>query len=274
MKEFLKRMADALDRFAPVVKSFDFMKSDVFYFDGDNLSFDVIDAFKYIPLEYLIGIDTQKEILYNNTNRFFMGKPSNNALLWGARGCGKSSLVKAVFMKINSENEVEKKEKLCLLEIRKNDLVHLNVILKRLRESKRKFIIFCDDLSFDENDKEIFRYLKTLLDGSLNSMPENVIFYATSNRRHLIKKDEQNTDMDALKIKENTDEGVALSDRFGLWLGFHEIGQDEYLQMVRGYVKLFKVLIDDDELCTKALEWSMTRGSRSGRVAYQFIKSL
>ncbi|OPZ76842.1 MAG: hypothetical protein BWY78_01244 [Alphaproteobacteria bacterium ADurb.Bin438] len=270
MNVFLKRIADALDRLAPFDKVCDFYKSDAFCFDKESLNFIAINSFDYVPFECLVGIDNQKETMYQNTLRFLDGNRFNNALLWGARGSGKSSLIKAVVMKINGEN----KNKLCLIEVKKQDLKFLNKIITSLSDSKRKFVLYCDDLSFDENDKEIFRYLKTLLDGSLMSIPPNIVFYATSNRRHLIVSEKQDTDMSALKIKENIDEGVALSDRFGLWLGFHEVDQEDYLKIVFNYVRLFNVSIDEENIVPKALEWSRIRGSRSGRVAYQFVKSL
>ena len=268
MKLFMQRIADALERMAPPKKVSAFDKGDVFTFNENGKVFEPVTSFNYVPFEYLIGIDRQKSIMLENTERFLEGKRANNALLWGARGCGKSSLIKAVFQKANEGA----KAKACLLGIRKNDLKYLDEVIKMLEGHSRKFIIYCDDLCFDENDKDVFRYLKTLLDGGLNAMPDNVILYATSNRRHLIK--EGRRDDDAIGAKEDTDEGVALSDRFGLWIGFHEINQDEYLQIVDGYVKMFGLDVKKEEYVPKALEWSVTRGARSGRVAYQFAKSL
>ena len=246
-----------------------FAKGDVFCFNENGMFFEPVVSFNYVPFEYLIGIERQKNIMLENTKRFLAGKRANNALLWGARGCGKSSLIKAVFKKANDETN----DKACLLGIRKNELKYLDEVIKMVEGYPRKFIIYCDDLCFDETDKDIFRYLKTLLDGGLNAMPDNVILYATSNRRHLMK-DARREDDDAISVKEDTDEGVALSDRFGLWIGFHEISQDEYLQIVGGYVKMFGLDVKEKEYIPKALEWSVTRGARSGRVAYQFAKSL
>ena len=264
----MQRIVGALERMSPPRKVSDFTKGDVFCFNENVLVFEPVKSFNYVPFEYLIGIDRQKSIMLENTERFLNGKRANNALLWGARGCGKSSLIKAVFKRANDMA----KDKACLLGIRKNELKHLDEVIKMLDGYPRKFIIYCDDLCFDEKDKDVFRYLKTLLDGGLNAMPDNVILYATSNRRHLIKDGRR--DDDAISAKEDTDEGVALSDRFGLWIGFHEINQDEYLQIVGGYVKMFGLDIKEDEYVPKALEWSVTRGARSGRVAYQFAKSL
>ncbi|MBN8981960.1 MAG: ATP-binding protein [Rhizobiales bacterium] len=221
-----------------------------------------------VDLGLLKGIDRMRDILIENTERFAKGLPANNALLWGARGMGKSSLVKAAHASVN------KNGKLKLIEIHREDIETLPLLMTLLRDSEFRFIVFCDDLSFDGNDAS-YKSLKAVLEGGIEGRPDNVILYATSNRRHLLSRDMiENERSTAINPGEAVEEKVSLSDRFGLWLGFHRCSQDEYLDMVRGYCKHFGVKIPDAELEREALEWSTTRGARSGRVAWQFTQEL
>ncbi|MCR6734218.1 MAG: ATP-binding protein [Afipia sp.] len=225
-----------------------------------------------VDLGLLRGIDRMRDILIENTERFAKGLPANNALLWGARGMGKSSLVKAAHASVNALPEVNGRLK--LIEIHREDIESLPLLMALLRESKFHFIVFCDDLSFDGNDAS-YKSLKAVLEGGIEGRPENVILYATSNRRHLLARDMiENERSTSINPGEAVEEKVSLSDRFGLWLGFHKCSQDEYLEMVRGYCKHFGVNIPDDQLEREALEWSTTRGSRSGRVAWQFTQEI
>jgi predicted AAA+ superfamily ATPase len=225
-----------------------------------------------VDLGLLRGIDRMRDILIENTERFAKGLPANNALLWGARGMGKSSLVKAAHASVNALPEVNGRLK--LIEIHREDIESLPLLMALLRESKFHFIVFCDDLSFDGNDAS-YKSLKAVLEGGIEGRPENVILYATSNRRHLLARDMiENERSTSINPGEAVEEKVSLSDRFGLWLGFHKCSQDEYLEMVRGYCRHFGVNIPDDQLEREALEWSTTRGSRSGRVAWQFTQEI
>jgi len=223
-----------------------------------------------VDLGLLRGIDRMRDILIENTERFAKGLPANNALLWGARGMGKSSLVKAAHASVNAQV----RGKLKLIEIHREDIESLPLLMSLLRESDFHFIVFCDDLSFDGNDAS-YKSLKAVLEGGIEGRPENVILYATSNRRHLLSRDMiENERSTAINPGEAVEEKVSLSDRFGLWLGFHKCSQDEYLEMVRGYCKHFGVKITDADLEREALEWSTTRGARSGRVAWQFTQEI
>ncbi len=223
-----------------------------------------------VDMPLLKGIDRVRDILIENTLRFADGKPANNVLLWGARGMGKSSLVKASQAFVNKDG----KHNLKLIEIHREDINTLPSLLNFLREKSERVILFCDDLSFDHDDSS-YKSLKAALDGGVEGRPENVIFYATSNRRHLLPRDMmENERSTAINPSEAVEEKVSLSDRFGLWLGFHKCSQDEYLEMVRGYVEHFKLAYDSEKLQSEALEWSTTRGARSGRVAWQFIQDL
>ena len=225
-----------------------------------------------VDLELLRGIDRMRDILMENTVRFANGLPANNALLWGARGMGKSSLVKAAHADINLKRKPA--DKLKLIEIHREDIESLPGLMDRLRNSSFRFIVFCDDLSFDGNDAS-YKSLKAVLEGGIEGRPDNVILYATSNRRHLLARDMiENERSTAINPGEAVEEKVSLSDRFGLWLGFHRCSQDEYLAMVRGYCGHFGIKLADEELEREALEWSTTRGSRSGRVAWQFTQEL
>jgi predicted AAA+ superfamily ATPase len=222
-----------------------------------------------VDLDLLRGIDRMRDILIENTERFADGLPANNALLWGARGMGKSSLVKA---SINLNRKPA--DRLKLIEIHREDIESLPALMDLLRASDFHFIVFCDDLSFDGNDAS-YKSLKAVLEGGIEGRPENVILYATSNRRHLLARDMiENERSTAINPGEAVEEKVSLSDRFGLWLGFHRCSQDEYLAMVKGYCGHFGIRIADEELEREALEWSTTRGSRSGRVAWQFTQEL
>ncbi len=253
---------------------------------GTSDSFGSADAFVWHPngrlapvprvsrvdLGLLKGIDRMRDILIENTARFANGLPANNALLWGARGMGKSSLVKATHASINVNRKPP--ERLKLIEIHREDIESLPALMALLRTSDFHFIVFCDDLSFDGNDAS-YKSLKAVLEGGIEGRPDNVILYATSNRRHLLPRDMmENERSTAINPGEAVEEKVSLSDRFGLWLGFHRCSQDEYLAMVKGYCDHFGIKLAEDELEREALEWSTTRGSRSGRVAWQFTQEL
>jgi uncharacterized protein len=225
-----------------------------------------------VDLGLLKGIDRMRDILIENTERFADGLPANNALLWGARGMGKSSLVKAAHASINLNRKPAARLK--LIEIHREDIETLPALMDLLRSSDFHFIVFCDDLSFDGNDAS-YKSLKAVLEGGIEGRPNNVILYATSNRRHLLARDMiENERSTAINPGEAVEEKVSLSDRFGLWLGFHRCSQDEYLAMVKGYCGHFGIKLADDELEREALEWSTTRGARSGRVAWQFTQEL
>ncbi len=225
-----------------------------------------------VELFLLKGIDRMRDILMENTERFANGLPANNALLWGARGMGKSSLVKAAHAAINADRKPA--DRLKLIEIHREDIESLPELMDLLRTSSFRFIVFCDDLSFDGNDAS-YKSLKAVLEGGIEGRPENVILYATSNRRHLLSREMiENERSTAINPGEAVEEKVSLSDRFGLWLGFHRCSQDEYLAMVRGYCRHFGINLSEEDLEREALEWSTTRGSRSGRVAWQFTQEL
>jgi uncharacterized protein len=225
-----------------------------------------------VEITLLKGIDRMRDILIENTERFADGLPANNALLWGARGMGKSSLVKAAHASINLDRKPANRLK--LIEIHREDIESLPSLMELLRASDFRFIVFCDDLSFDGNDAS-YKSLKAVLEGGIEGRPDNVILYATSNRRHLLAREMiENERSTAINPGEAVEEKVSLSDRFGLWLGFHRCSQDEYLAMVKGYCSHFGVKLPEDELEREALEWSTTRGSRSGRVAWQFTQEL
>ncbi len=225
-----------------------------------------------VELGLLKGIDRVRDILMENTERFANGLPANNVLLWGARGMGKSSLVKAAHASINVGRKPA--ERLKLIEIHREDIESLPVLMDRLRNSSFRFIVFCDDLSFDGNDAS-YKSLKAVLEGGIEGRPDNVILYATSNRRHLLAREMiENERSTAINPGDAVEEKVSLSDRFGLWLGFHRCSQDEYLAMVKGYCAHYGIKIDAADLEHEALEWSATRGSRSGRVAWQFTQEL
>mgnify|MGYP002624802027 CR=1 FL=1 len=224
-----------------------------------------------LPLALLKAIDRPRDTLFENTRRFALGLPANNALLWGARGTGKSSLVKSIHAAVNDSID----EPVILVEIHREDIGTLPQLLKLLRQfSDRQFIVFCDDLSFDTEDTS-YKSLKAALEGGLEGRPRNVLFYATSNRRHLMPRDMvENERSNAINPSEAVDEKVSLSDRFGLWIGFHNCSQAEFLSMVHGYVDHFDLSIPKEDVEAAALEWAATRGARSGRVAWQFVQDL
>jgi predicted AAA+ superfamily ATPase len=222
-------------------------------------------------MSLLKGIDRVRDLLVENTERFARGLPANNALLWGARGMGKSSLVKVAHAAVGAAHPAAG---LRLIEIHREDIESLPELMAMLRPARQRFIVFCDDLSFDADDTS-YKSLKTMLEGGIEGRPDNVIFYATSNRRHLLAREMvENERSTAINPGEAVEEKVSLSDRFGLWLGFHRCSQDEYLAMVEGYVSRYRIPIAGDELRREALEWATTRGARSGRVAWQYVQDL
>ena len=227
-----------------------------------------------VEMRLLEGIDRARDQLVGNTERFARGLPANNALLWGARGMGKSSLVKAAHASVNAMLAAEGGVALKLVEIHREDIESLPQLLSLVAPSRHRFLVFCDDLSFDAGDTS-YKSLKAVLEGGIEGRPDNVLFYATSNRRHLMPREMiDNERSTAINPGEATEEKVSLSDRFGLWLGFHKCSQDDYLAMVRGYVGHFGLTIDDDALVRDSLEWATTRGSRSGRTAWQYVQDL
>ena len=270
--EALETIAAHLSANAPSASSSDSLKSaDAFVWHPDG-RLSPVPRVSRVEIGLLKGIDRMRDILIENTERFANGLPANNALLWGARGMGKSSLVKAAHASINVGRKPA--DRLKLIEIHREDIESLPALMDLLRSSSFRSIVFCDDLSFDGNDAS-YKSLKAVLEGGIEGRPENVILYATSNRRHLLARDMiENERSTAINPGEAVEEKVSLSDRFGLWLGFHRCSQDEYLAMVKGYCSHFGIGIAEDELEREALEWSTTRGSRSGRVAWQFTQEL
>ncbi len=255
----------------PAVERESFKQADAYVWHPDG-RLAAVPRVSRVELFLLKGVDRMRDILMENTERFANGLPANNALLWGARGMGKSSLVKAAHASINADRKAA--DKLKLIEIHREDIESLPALMEQLRASSFHFIVFCDDLSFDGNDAS-YKSLKAVLEGGIEGRPENVILYATSNRRHLLAREMiENERSTAINPGEAVEEKVSLSDRFGLWLGFHRCSQDEYLAMVRGYCSHFGIKLDDEALEREALEWSTTRGSRSGRVAWQFVQEL
>jgi uncharacterized protein len=268
----LTRIADALERLAPRPNSnSDFDSADAFIWQAQGSRLVPVPRVNRVQMTLLKGIDRVRDTLMENTERFAKGLPANNALLWGARGMGKSSLVKASHAAVNAS--VAKGE-LKLVEIHREDIESLPELMSLVRPAPYRFIVFCDDLSFDAEDTS-YKSLKAVLEGGIEGRPENVILYATSNRRHLMSRDMmENERSTAINPGETVEEKVSLSDRFGLWLGFHRCSQDEYLAMVEGYVGHFKIPVGPDDLRREALEWATTRGSRSGRVAWQYVQDL
>ncbi|NBU13844.1 MAG: ATP-binding protein [Alphaproteobacteria bacterium] len=271
----LRRIADALERLKPPTKPvIDFSVADAFVWRPDTGQLVAVPKVNRVEMTLLRGIDRVRDLLNENTNRFARGLPANNALLWGARGMGKSSLVKAAHAEAASQAARDKSASLKLVEIHREDIETLPHLMALMRESQCRFIVFCDDLSFDSNDTS-YKSLKAVLEGGIEGRPDNVIFYATSNRRHLLPRDMmENERGTAINPGEAIEEKVSLSDRFGLWLGFHKCSQDEYLDMVRGYARHYDLPIDRESLEHESLEWATTRGSRSGRTAYQYIQDL
>ncbi|SVC53891.1 uncharacterized protein METZ01_LOCUS306745 [marine metagenome] len=267
----LGRIADALERLSPPrLDSMDLDDADAFIWLADEGCLEPVLEVSRIDLDLLQGIESQCEILGENTRRFAAGLPANNALLWGARGMGKSSLIKALHGAIV---EVDP-GRLKLVEIHREDIPSLPRLLKLLRGMDHRCVLFCDDLSFN-NDDASYKSLKAVLEGGIEGRPSNVIFYATSNRRHLMPRDMvENESSTAINPSEAVEEKVSLSDRFGLWLGFHHCSQDDFLAMLAGYCKHYGLEVSEKDLRTQAIEWSMTRGARNGRVAWQFIQDL
>jgi len=249
--------------------------ADAFVWHAASGALQPVKRVNRVEMVLLKGVDRVRDILVENTERFARGLPANNVLLWGARGMGKSSLVKAAHATINRKAEaLPGGHPVKLVEIHREDIDSLPELMVLLRDVDRRFILFCDDLSFD-NDDTSYKSLKAALDGGVEGRPENVVFYATSNRRHLLPRDMmENERSTAINPHEAVEEKVSLSDRFGLWLGFHKCSQDDYLAMVNGYSEHFGIVVDPARLQAEALEWSTTRGARSGRVAWQFIQDL
>jgi len=270
----LARIADALERLAPRAPNApDFAAADAFVWHPTGKRLAPVKRVNRVDMALLKGIDRMRDILVENTDRFARGLPANNALLWGARGMGKSSLVKAAHAAINTQLGA-KAGSLKLIEIHREEIESLPDLMAVLRGLPYRFIVFCDDLSFDAEDTS-YKSLKAVLEGGIEGRPENVILYATSNRRHLMSRDMmENERSTAINPGETVEEKVSLSDRFGLWLGFHRCSQDEFLAMVSAYVAHFRIPIDPDTVRREALEWSTTRGSRSGRVAWQYVQDL
>ncbi len=270
-EDLLTRLVSALERMSPPpMEAPDFDAADAFVWRPAPDRLVPVPAVNRVDIGLLVGIDRSRETLLDNTRRFADGHPANNALLWGARGMGKSSLVKAAHAAVNEGRG----KPVILVEIQREDIPSVGRLLGHLRASERRFILFCDDLSFDKDDAH-YKSLKAVLDGGVEGRPENVIFYATSNRRHLMPRDMiENERSTAISPSEATEEKVSLSDRFGLWLGFHACAQDQYLTMIRGYCDAYGIEIGDEELRAEAIEWRQTRGAVSGRVAWQFVTDL
>src|SRR5215472_12180557 len=271
MEPLIQRIADALDRLAPApVPRHDFEAADAFVWHAERQWLEPVPVVNRIEISLLKGIDRVRDILIDNTERFAAGLPANNVLLWGARGMGKSSLVKAAHAAVNRKRS----HALALVEIHREDIPSLPRLLSLLRSSLRRCLLFCDDLSFDQHDTS-YKSLKAVLEGGVEGRPANVVFYATSNRRHLMPRDMiENERSTAINPAEAVEERVSMSDRFGLWLGFHSLDQETYQAIVRGYAEHFGLDIPPEQLKAEAGEWSITRGSRSGRVAWQFIQDL
>ncbi len=266
----LNRIADALERMAPAplaAPDFNAAPAFVWHIEPDRL--EPVTQVNRVDLELLVGINRSRDTLLDNTRRFAAGFKANNALLWGARGMGKSSLVKAVHGTLQAEHPDLK-----LVELQREDMASVARLLNHLRSAPHRFILFCDDLSFSHDDQH-YKSLKAVLDGGIEGRPENVVFYATSNRRHLMPRDMiENERSSAINPSEAVEEKVSLSDRFGLWLGFHPCDQDEYLAMIDRYCRAYGVSTDAETLRAEAIEWQATRGARSGRVAWQFFVDL
>ena len=270
----LMRIADALDRLAPPPRrAADLTLADAFVWHAASAELVPVAKVNRVALTLLRGVDRVRDTLAENTERFAKGLPANNVLLWGARGMGKSSLVKAVHADTNARLPGGERP-LKLIEIHREDIESLPVLMGLIKADPHRAIVFCDDLSFDSDDTS-YKSLKAALDGGVEGRPDNVVFYATSNRRHLLPRDMlDNERSTAINPGEAIEEKVSLSDRFGLWLGFHKCSQDEYLQMIDGYVAHFGLTVAPEELRRDALEWATTRGSRSGRTAWQYIQDL
>lgn len=270
LEPLLRRIAKALERLDPAPSAApDLTAANAFVWHPEQERLEPVETVNRIDLSLLKGIDQVRDILLDNTRRFAQGLPAHNALLWGARGMGKSSLIKAVHEAVDRTGG-----RLVLIEIHREDIASLPRLLARLREVPRRCILFCDDLSFDAGDTT-FKSLKAVLEGGIEGRPSNVLFYATSNRRHLMPRDMmENERSTAIHPSEAVEEKLSLSDRFGLWLGFHSCTQEVFIDMVEGYAAWYGLAIEPCALRAQALEWAMTRGARSGRVAWQFVQDL
>ncbi|MDB5591900.1 MAG: family ATPase [Enterovirga sp.] len=274
IRDLLLRIAEALERGSPPArKDVQIGAADAFVWQPAAGRLSPVPKVNRVEMSLLRGIDRMRDTLVENTERFARGLPANNALLWGARGMGKSSLVKAVHAEVNAAPERTDRP-LKLVEIHREDIESLPELMSIVRDDPHRFIVFCDDLSFDGDDTS-YKSLKAVLEGGIEGRPENVVFYATSNRRHLLPRDMMDNERStAINPGEAVEEKVSLSDRFGLWLGFHKCSQDEYLEMVFGYSARFGLDQDRAVLRAQALEWATTRGARSGRTAWQFIQDV
>ena len=272
--EKLDQLIEAINRLAPATGApADLGGADCFVWSAEAAALEPVHRVNRVDIGLIRGVDRVRDILVDNTERFSAGLPANNVLLWGARGMGKSSLVKAVHASINAAKAAGT-QALKLVEIHREDIDSLPKLMTVLKTAPYRFILFCDDLSFD-NDDTSYKSLKAALEGGVEGRPDNVIFYATSNRRHLLPRDMiDNERSTAINPSEAVEEKVSLSDRFGLWLGFHKCSQDDYLAMIDGYVAYHRLEVDPEQLRAEALEWATTRGSRSGRVAWQFTQDL
>jgi len=271
LEPLLRRIAELLERMAPAkAASVPLNGADAFVWHAESARMEPVPLVNRVDIDLLRGVDSQKRILMENTRRFAKGHPANNALLWGARGTGKSSLVKAAHASISAEEAGT----LTLVEIHREEIASLPQLLTLLRQSERRFILFCDDLSFDGKDAA-YKSLKAVLEGGIEGRPENVLFYATSNRRHLMPREMiENERSVEIHGGESVDEKISLSDRFGLWIGFHNCDQPTFFEIVEAYAAHYGLDLPKATLRAEALEWSMTRGARSGRVAWQFIQDL
>ena len=266
----LERIAQALERLSPApLPAPDFSAATAFVWHVEPDRLEPVARVNRVGLDLLVGIDRARDTLLANTRRFAAGYAANNALLWGARGMGKSSLVKAIHAEVQAQHPGLK-----LIELQREDLPSVGRLLAHLRAAPDRFLLFCDDLSFSHDDQH-YKSLKAVLDGGIEGRPENVVLYATSNRRHLMPRDMiENERSSAISPSEAVEEKVSLSDRFGLWLGFHPCGQDDYLAMIDRYCAAHGLKVDPAELRAEAIEWQATRGARSGRVAWQFFTDL
>jgi predicted AAA+ superfamily ATPase len=269
VSDALLRIADALERLAPAPLATPDLSGEAFVWHTAPDRLEPVARVARVDIGLLIGVDRSRDTLLANTRHFAAGLPANNALLWGARGMGKSSLVKAAHAQVRAEGFDLK-----IVELNREDLPSVGRLLGHLRGSEARFILFCDDLSFAQDDQH-YKSLKAVLDGGIEGRPENVVFYATSNRRHLMPREMIDNERQAgINPGEAVEEKVSLSDRFGLWLGFHPCTQDDYLAMIRGYMAAYGVVLPEDRLWAEAIEWQATRGARSGRVAWQFFCDL
>jgi uncharacterized protein len=276
LRPVLERIAAALERLSPPrAQDADFEAAEAFVWHAADAALTPVAKVNRVGLELLRGVDRVRDQLFANTDRFSRGLPANNALLWGARGMGKSSLVKAVHAEINKRGAGRPDFRpLKLVEIHREDIDSLPALMARIRKTTYPVMVFCDDLSFDAEDTS-YKSLKAVLEGGIEGRPDNVVFYATSNRRHLMPRDMmENERSTAINPGEAVEEKVSLSDRFGLWLGFHRCSQDDYLDMVFGYVAHFSLDGDRDAIRAESLEWATTRGARSGRTAWQYVQDL